>query len=105
MLYRKENLNIESKVVGEITHNIISFIRGRSVVEPQLCFVLVYAAHIALTNNVNDADDLLSFIEENVSEQRAMFVSWKIVCRIWYSGIAFKTCKQDFRYQRKRKSS
>ena len=74
MLYRKENLNIESKVVGEITHNIISFIRGRSVVEPQLCFVLVYAAHIALTNNVNDADDLLSFIEENVSEQRAMFV-------------------------------
>ncbi len=74
MLYRKENLNIESKVVGEITHNIISFIRGRSVVEPQLCFVLVYVAHIALTNNVNDTDDLLSFIEENVSEQRAMFV-------------------------------
>ena len=74
MLYRKENLNIESKVVGDITYNIISFIRGRSVVEPQLCFVLVYAAHIALTNNVNDADDLLSFIEENVSEQRAMFV-------------------------------
>ena len=74
MLYRKENLNIESKVVSEITSNIISFIRGRGVVEPQLCFVLVYAAHLALTNNVNDADDLISFIEENVSEQRAMFV-------------------------------
>ena len=84
MLYRKENLNIESKAVSEITSNIISFIRGRGVVEPQLCFVLVYAAHLALTNNVNDADDLLSFIEENVSDNWIVFFGSIINVKIDY---------------------
>ena len=74
MLYRKEIQNIDSKAVSEITSNIVSFIRGRGIVEPQSCFVLVYAAHVALTNNVNNADDLLSFFEKNFSEQRTMFI-------------------------------
>lgn len=74
MLYRKENQNIDSKSVSEITSNIVGFIRARGIVEPQLCFVLVYAAYVAQTNNVNNADDLLSFFEKKFSEQRTMFI-------------------------------
>ena len=64
--YRIENKNIDSKSVSEITSNIVGFIRARGIVEPQLCFVLVYAAYVAQTNNVNNADDLLSFFEKKI---------------------------------------
>lgn len=74
MLHRKEIQNIDAKAVSDITANITSYIRVMVPAEPRLCFVLVYAAHIALTNDIKDIDVLLSFIREKVSEQRAMFV-------------------------------
>lgn len=74
MLDRNEIRKIDAKVVSEISWKIASFIKGMAPVDPQLNFVLVYAAYVALTNEIDDIDDLLFIIEDKISEQRAMFV-------------------------------
>lgn len=74
MLDRNEIRKIDAKVVSEISWKIAYFMRGMTPADPQLNYVLVYLAYVAMTNEIDNVDDLLSFIEDKISEQRAMFV-------------------------------
>ena len=74
MLNRTELTKIDSKTLSEMNWKIASLMRGMAPADPQLYFVLVYAAVIALQNNIDNEESLLIFLEEKVSEQRAMFV-------------------------------
>ena len=74
MLDRNEIRKIDTKVANEISWKIINFMRGMVPIDPQMDFVLIYLAYVALTNELDNIDDLLLFIEEKISEQRAMFV-------------------------------
>ena len=73
MLDRNEIRKIDAKVVSEISWKIANFMRGMAPADSQLNFVLVYLAYVALTNEIDDIEDLLFFIEDKISEQRAMF--------------------------------
>ncbi len=70
MLDRNEIRKIDAKVVSEISWKIANFMRGMAPADSQLNFVLVYLAYVSLTNEIDDIDDLLFFIEDNISEQR-----------------------------------
>ncbi len=71
MSYRKIIGEIDSNVLREIERRIM---HGITSFEQGLDFALVYAAFIAQENNIADVAELLVFIEENISERRAMFV-------------------------------
>lgn len=73
MLNRNEIRKIDAKVVSEISWKIANFMRGMAPADPKQNFVLVYLAFVALTNEIDNIDDLLFFIEDKISEQRAMF--------------------------------
>ncbi|SFQ06924.1 type I restriction enzyme M protein [Butyrivibrio proteoclasticus] len=73
MLDRNEIRKIDAKVVSEISWKIANFMRGMAPADPKQNFVLVYLAFVALTNEIDNIDDLLFFIEDKISEQRAMF--------------------------------
>lgn len=74
MLDLKEIRKTDSRVANEISCKITSIMKGISPADSRQNFVLVYAAYVALINNIDDVDDLLSFIEDNISEQRALFI-------------------------------
>ena len=74
MLDINEIRKTDSKVVNEISCKITSIMKGILPADSRQNFVLVYAAYVALINDIDDVEDLLSFIEDNVSEQRALFV-------------------------------
>ncbi len=74
MLDKNDIRKMDAKVVSEISWNIANFVKGMAPADPQLIFVLAYLAYEALTNEIDNIEDLLSYIENNVSEQRAMFV-------------------------------
>lgn len=73
MLDRNEIRKIDAKVVSEISWKIANFMRGMAPADPKQNFILVYLAFVALTNEIDNIDDLLFFIEDKISEQRAMF--------------------------------
>ncbi|WP_029319373.1 N-6 DNA methylase [Butyrivibrio sp. AE3004] len=74
MLDRTELKKINKKVVSEIGWNISNYIRGMAPADPLLYYVLVYSAYLAQVNNIEDKEELISFIETKISEQRAMFI-------------------------------
>ena len=59
MLDRNEIRKIDAKVVSEISWKIANFMRGMAPADPQLNFVLVYLAYVAVTNEIDNIDDLL----------------------------------------------
>ncbi len=75
MLHVKE---LKEKEIDTIVSNVQGVIRdyteNKSDSSSELFYVLVYAAYVASTNDVDNVNDLLSHIETNISEQRAMFV-------------------------------
>ena len=72
MLNRKNIGEIDSNAFNEITMKLT---RGMTSYNSHSSFALVYAAFVAQENELDNRTDLLSFIEENTSEQRAMFVN------------------------------
>lgn len=71
MLNRKNIGEIDSKVLREIDRSIMQKMTSYNA---HSNFALVYVAYVAQENKIDNIEDLLSFVEENVSEQRAMFV-------------------------------
>ena len=74
MLNRNTIIKNNDRVINEIREKTATLMRGKALVAPHMNFVLAYLAYIALKNEIDNGDDLLSFIEENLSEQRVMFV-------------------------------
>lgn len=62
------------KEVEEIGWRVANYLRGVTLPDPQLSFVLVYLAYVALTNSISNSEKLIKLIEKNVSKQRAEFV-------------------------------
>lgn len=75
MLDRNEIKKIDAKVMNEISWKIGNYMKGIGPCDTQTCFVLVYLAYVALVNDIDNIEDLILFIENNVSEERAMFVN------------------------------
>lgn len=63
----------DPKVVNEISCKISSFLRTKGG-DSYLKYVLTYLAYVIAINKIDSENNLIAFIEENVSEQRAMFV-------------------------------
>ncbi len=65
---------VDAEVIREISLKISNLTRGMIPANPQQSFVFVYLAYVALTNKIDNNDELLIFIEDEISEQRAVFL-------------------------------
>ena len=67
MLDRNEIRKIDAKVVSEISWKIAIFMRRIAPADPQLNFVLVYLAYVAVTNEIDNIDDLIQILCFHIS--------------------------------------
>lgn len=74
MLSNNKIRKIDDSVVKEISQKTTHLMRGKALAGSHMNFALAYLAYIALKNGIDNGKDLFSFIEENLSEQRVMFV-------------------------------
>ena len=74
MLDRNEIRKTDTNIVTKINGKIAALLRGGTSFDPQLGFVLNYGAYIAYESGISGSEELLEYIERNISEERAMFV-------------------------------
>ena len=65
---------LDENIIAKINMKIEMSTKGTTSYNPQLCFVLNYVAYIASENGINGADEVLDYIEKEISDERALFV-------------------------------
>lgn len=75
MLDRNELRKIDANIITKVNSRIAVLLNGVTPFDPRLGFVLNYGAYIASQNDINSTDELLDYIEKEVSEERALFVN------------------------------
>lgn len=75
MLDRNALRKIDADTIAKVNSRITVLLNGTIPFDHRLGFVLNYGAYIASQSGITRSDELLDYIENEISEERAMFVN------------------------------